>query len=343
MFQVGIDSFAANEINHSKNQNHLTIQQLLERIECADKVGIDTFGIGEHHRKEFLDSAPHMILAAAARNTKNITLTSAVTVLSTADPVRIFQQFATLDLLSKGRAEIIVGRGSFSESFPLFGYQFQDYDDLFEEKLDLLLKLQENEYITWQGKFRPTLTNQPIFPRPLQHKIPIWIGVGGTPESVIRAGKLGLPLMIAIIGGQTARFKHLVDLYRDTGIKAGHSLSTLKVGVHCLGYVAENRENAIQDFYTGYKKTFDRIGKERGWSPITESYYKHQIDEKGALVVGNSKDIIEKIINHSNALGGLSRFTFQMSVAELKHHQLLTAINIIGKEISPILKKNITK
>src|SRR6478735_4314591 len=227
--EIGIDSFAAHNENLSPQQS---LAELLERIEHADVSGLDVFGIGEHHRKEFLDSAPTMILAAAAARTKKIKLTSAVTVLSAADPVRVFQNFATLDLISQGRAEMVVGRGSFTEAFPLFGYQLQDYDSLFAEKLDLLLKISANETVTWSGKFRPALNNQTIYPRPLQDPLPIWIGVGGTPASFVRAGTLGLPLMVAIIGGETRRFRPLVDLYWEAGDRAGHSRDRLKVGVH---------------------------------------------------------------------------------------------------------------
>ena len=225
------------------------------------------FGVGEHHRKEFLDSAAAVILAAAAARTKRIRLTSAVTVLSAADPVRVFQNFATLDLISKGRAEMVVGRGSFSESFPLFGFNFEDYDNLFAEKLDLLLKLRAEETIDWFGRFPPPLVKQAVYPRPVQDPIPIWLGVGGTPNSFVRAGRLGLPLMIAIIGGETRRFRPMVDLYRESGLKAGQAEEKLKVGIHSLGYVANSREEVVEDFYPGYAETFTRIGKERGWPP----------------------------------------------------------------------------
>src|SRR5277367_5068968 len=242
--QVGIDSFATaftNDAASSAGNSSDALRHLVDRIEQAEQVGLDVFGIGEHHRKEFLDSAPPVILAAAAARTNRIRLTSAVTVLSAADPVRVFQQFATLDLLSQGRAEMVVGRGSFIESFPLFGLQLEDYDSLFAEKLDLLLKLRENEHVHWSGEHRAPLTGQGVYPRPMQNPIPIWLGVGGTPESFARAGILGLPLMIAIIGGETHRFRPLVDVYREYGRHAGHAPEKLKVGVHALGYVAETR------------------------------------------------------------------------------------------------------
>ena len=259
--EIGIDSFAAAPLNNEVSDSR-AIGELLERIELSDKVGLDVFGIGEHHRKEFMDSASPMLLAAAASRTKDIILTSAVTVLSAADPVRVFQNFATLDLISKGRAEIVAGRGSFTESFPLFGFNLDDYDAIFSEKLELLLKIRDNEFVTWSGKFRPPLVNQAIYPRPQQSKLPIWLGVGGTPASFVRAGTLGMPLMVAVIGGETHRFKPLIDLYRQAGKEAGHAPEQLKVGLHSLGYVANTGEEAIQDFYPGYAEMFNKIGKD---------------------------------------------------------------------------------
>jgi probable LLM family oxidoreductase len=264
MIEIGIDSFAARPTSELESGNSASqaLSELLERIEQADTSGLDVFGIGEHHRKEFLDSAPSMILAAAASRTKKIRLTSAVTVLSAADPVRVFQNYATLDLISQGRAEMVVGRGSFIESFPLFGFKLEDYDALFAEKLDLLLQIQKNEEVTWSGQFRPALKNQTIYPRPFQDPLPIWLGVGGTPESFVRAGHLGLPLMVAIIGGETHRFRPLIDLYREAGKKAGHSPEKLKVGLHSLGYVGKTSHEAVDNYYPGYAETFTRIGKE---------------------------------------------------------------------------------
>jgi len=250
--QVGIDSFAAfDDAGLSLNPSE-RLRRLIEQIEYADKIGLDVFGIGEHHRREFLDSAPAVILAAAAARTKRLRLTSAVTVLSAADPVRVFQEFATLDLLSQGRMEMVVGRGSSIEAFPLFGFKLEDYDSLFSEKLDLLLKIRDNEHVYWSGKYRPRLNGQGVYPRPLQNPLPIWIGVGGTPESFVRAGLLGLPLMVAIIGGETHRFRPLIDLYKEAGMQAGYSADQLKVGVHSLGYVAESIKEAVDDFYPGY-------------------------------------------------------------------------------------------
>jgi probable LLM family oxidoreductase len=339
--QIGIDSFAAAPFD---NETGITISgvdaisQLLERMDHADKVGLDIFGIGEHHRKDFLDSAPTIILAAAAARTSQIRLTSAVTVLSAADPVRVFQNFATLDLVSKGRAEMVVGRGSFIESFPLFGFNLQDYDQIFEEKLNLLLNIMEHEFVHWSGKFRPALKGQGIYPRPVQQPFPVWLGVGGTPESFIRAGVLGLPLMVAVIGGETHRFRPLVDLYREAGKKAGHAPEKLKVGLHSLGYVANTTEEAIDDFYPGYAKTFTTIGRERGWPPVTRAHFDAVAGPLGALIVGGPEDVAEKLIRHSEALGGISRVTFQMDSANLSHDKLMQAIKLLGSKVKPLIR-----
>lgn len=337
--EIGIDSFAAAPINNEVSDSR-AIGELLERIELADKVGLDVFGIGEHYRKEFLDSASSMLLAAAASRTKNIILTSAVTVLSAADPVRVFQNFTTLDLISNGRAEIVAGRGSFTESFPLFGFSLDDYDAIFSEKLDLLLKIRDNEFVTWSGKFRPSLNNQAIYPRPQQAKLPIWLGVGGTPASFERAGRLGMPLMVAVIGGETHRFKPLVDLYRKAGKEAGHTPEELKVGLHSLGYVANTREEAIHDYYPGYAEMFTRIGKERGFPPVTKERFDAQNGPTGALLVGNPEEAAEKILRHSEALGGISRFTFQMD-AGIPHKKLMESIELIGSKVSPLVKNHV--
>ena len=338
--EIGIDSFAAANLNNdtgSSINNTKSLSELLERMAFADEVGLDVFGIGEHYRKEFLDSAPSIILAAAAARTKRIRLTSAVTVLSAADPVRVFQNFSTLDLISGGRAEMVVGRGSFTESFPLFGLNLHDYDELFAEKLDLLLKIRENELVNWSGKFRPALKNQAIYPRPLQAQLPIWLGVGVTPASFRRAGELGLPLMVAVIGGETHRFRPLIDLYRMSGEKAGHSPEELKVGLHSLGYVANSTEEAIEEYYPGYAETFTRIGKERGWPPVTRAHFNAQAGPSGALVLGSPQETAEKILRHSKALGGISRFTFQMDNAGLSHAKLMQAIELIGKRVAPAI------
>ena len=339
--EIGIDSFAAMMSGNENNaiSDAEALAQLLERIEHADRSGLDVFGIGEHHRKGFLDSAPTLILAAAAARTKRIRLASAVTVLSAADPVRVFQNFATLDLISGGRAEIVAGRGSFIEAFPLFGYKLEDYNELFTEKLKLLLNIRNNEYVTWSGKFRPALENQPVYPRPLQETLPIWVGAGGTPASFVRAGSLGLPLMVAVIGGETQQFRPLVDLYREAGKKAGFQPEQLKVGLHSLGYVANTTEEAIDDFYPGYAASMTKIGKERGWSPMTRSRFEAQTGPRGALLVGSPEEVAEKILRHSEALGGISRLTFQMDSAEVSHKKLMQSIELIGTRLKPLVNR----
>jgi probable LLM family oxidoreductase len=335
--EIGIDSFASAMYGSRALSSADAMEQLLERIIFADEVGLDVFGIGEHHRKEFLDSATAVILAAAAGRTKRIRLTSAVTVLSTADPVRVYQNFATLDLVSKGRAELVVGRGSSVEAYPLFGFSLNDYDALFQEKLDLLLKIRDNEFITWAGKYRPAMNNLPVYPRALQEKLPVWLGVGGTPQSFVRAGKLGLPLMVAIIGGQTARFRPLIDMYREAGLKAGFSLDQLKVGLHSPGYVASTDEQALAEYYPGYAELWTKLGRERGWPPVTRNQFDSLVGPQGVLVVGSAERVAEKLLRHSEALGGVNRFTFQMDNAGLTHSQLMTSIEQIGKKVIPLV------
>jgi probable LLM family oxidoreductase len=338
--EIGIDSFAAAHDESSRAVSESErLRNLIEEIEHADQVGLDVFGIGEHHRKDFLDSAPPIILAAAASRTSRIRLTSAVTVLSSADPVRVFQNFATLDLISQGRAEMVVGRGSFVDSFPLFGFKLEDYDSLFAEKLDLLLKIRDNEHVHWSGKHRPALTGQGVYPRPVQNPLPIWLGVGGTPASFARAGVLGLPLMVAIIGGHTHRFRSLVDLYWEAGRRAGHSPDKLKVGVHSLGYVAETTKEAADDFFPGYARAFTDIGKERGWRPVTRADFDAQRGTEGALLIGSPEEVAEKIVRHSEALGGVSRFTFQMNAGSLPHSKLMKAIELLGERVVPAVRK----
>ena len=337
--EVGIDSFAAADDDAGGALSASDrVLHLIEEIEHADQAGLNVFGIGEHHRREFLDSAPVVLLAAAAARTKRIRLTSAVTVLSAADPVRVFQSFATLDLLSQGRAEMVVGRGSFIEAFPLFGLALDDYDSLFVDKLDLLLTIRENEHVHWSGKHRAALTGQGVYPRPLQERLPIWLGVGGTPQSFVRAGTLGLPLMVAIIGGEPRRFRPLVDLYREAGRRAGHSPDQLKVGVHALGYVAATTQEASDDFFPGYARAFTTIGKERGWPPVTRGHFDALLKPDGALLVGSAEEVVAKILRHSEALGGISRITFQMSVASLSHQKLMGAIDVLGRAVVPALR-----
>jgi probable LLM family oxidoreductase len=338
--EIGIDSFVASVSDSGlRVAPEVRMRDLLDEIELADEVGLDSVGIGEHHREEFLDSAPAVILAAAAARTKNIRLASAVTVLSAADPVRVFQEFATLDLISGGRAEIVAGRGSFIESFPLFGLKLNDYDSLFAEKLELLLKLRDETYVNWSGKYRPALTGQGVFPRPMQEKLPVWLGVGGTPESFVRAGMLGLPLMVAIIGGEPHRFRPLVDMYRAAGKQAGHAPETLKVGIHALGYVAETDAQAGDDFFPGYAATFSKIGQERGWGPVTRRQFDALLGPTGALIVGGVDKVIEKVRHYDESLGGISRLSFQMSVAGLPHDRLMAAIGILGRDVRVAVKR----
>jgi probable LLM family oxidoreductase len=344
--QIGVDSFAAAISDPTTGLTISPVQRmhnLLEEIELADQVGLDVFGIGEHHRIEFLDSAPAVILAAAAMRTKNIRLTSAVTVLSAADPVRVFQEFATLDLISNGRAEIVAGRGSFVEAFPLFGLRIEDYDSLFSEKLDLLLKIRENTHVQWTGQHRAPLNGQAIYPRPLQNPLPIWVGVGGTPSSFVRAGTLGLPLMVAIIGGEPRRFRPLIDLYREAGHRAGHSANKLVVGLHSIGFLGDTTKQAADDFYPGYAHTFTEIGKERGWPPTTRAQFDAVRGPTGALLIGDAESVAEKILYVNEALGGVSRITFQMGVSTLPHQKMLRAIEILGTRVAPIVRKQLAE
>jgi probable LLM family oxidoreductase len=342
--QIGIDSFAAAISNPATGLTLTPVDRmhhLLEEIELADRVGLDLFGIGEHHRPEFLDSAPVVILSAAAARTQKIRLTSAVTVLSASDPVRVFQEFATLDLISRGRAEIVAGRGSFIESYPLFGLHLEDYDELFAEKLDLLLKIRASAEVHWSGKHRASLTGQAIHPRPLQNPLPIWVGVGGTPESFVRAGILGLPLMVAIIGGEPIRFRPLVDLYREAGRRSGHPPQQLTVGVHSIGFLADSTEEAAETFFPGYAHTFTEIGKERGWPATTRAQFDAQRRPTGALLIGDAKTVAKKILYLNEALGGLSRITFQMGVSTLPHEKMLHAIEILGTQVAPIVRNRL--
>lgn len=340
--QIGLDSFVAttaDPVTGARIDPFVRLRNLLEEVELADRVGLDVFGIGEHHRGEFLDSAPVVLLAAAAARTRKIRLASAVTVLSAADPVRVFQEFATLDLISEGRAEIVAGRGSFTEAYPLFGLDLQDYDSLFDEKLRLLLQIRDQERVTWSGKHRPPLRDQDIHPRPLQHPLPVWVGVGGSPESVIRAGSLGLPLMIAIIGGQPDRFRPLVDLYREAGARSGHAPEKLKVGIHALGSFAATSPVARDDYFPGYERMFGQIGKERGWPAIRRSHFDALCGPEGALIIGDAREGAEKILRYNEVLGGIDRITIQMSPGTLPHDKALKAIEILGNEVAPVVRR----
>jgi probable LLM family oxidoreductase len=340
--QIGIDSFAAayDEASLAVSPSD-RLRNLVEQIEHADQVGLDVFGIGEHHRRDYLDSAPAVILGAAASRTSRIRLTSAVAVLSAIDPVRLFQSFATLDLLSHGRAEMVVGRGSFVEAFPLFGLRLEDYDSLFAENLDLLLKIRVNEHVHWSGKHRAALTGQGVYPRPVQNPLPIWLGVGGTPQSFVRAGELGLPLMVAIIGVEPRRFRPLVDLYREAGRRAGFSPDRLIVGVHALGYVAATTQEAADDYFPGYARAFASVAEERGWRPVTRAGFDAQRGPQGALLIGNPDEVVEKILRHSEALGGISRITFQMNASSLPHMKLMRATEMLGTLVAPALRKGL--
>jgi probable LLM family oxidoreductase len=340
--QIGIDSFVETVLGSTKAPGDLgaeRVGQLLEEVELADRVGLDLYAIGEHHREEYIASSPAVLLAAAAARTQRIRLSSAVTVLSSDDPVRVFQDFATLDLISNGRAEIIVGRGSFVESYPLFGYDMQHYDELFAEKLDLLLKLRDQTRIHWQGKHRAALTGQGVWPRPLQPVLPIRLGVGGTPQSFVRAGTLGLPLTVAIIGGEPHRFRPLVDLYREAGRRAGHDPASLDVAVHAIGFVAETTQQAADTLWPAYSTTFTRIGRERGWPPTTRSAFDAQRGETGAFFVGDPETVARKMWHVSDALGGVSSISLVMSGGPLPHTALLRSIELLGTAVRPLVNE----
>ncbi|MFL5575590.1 MAG: LLM class flavin-dependent oxidoreductase [Gemmatimonadaceae bacterium] len=318
------------------------LRDLMEEIELADQVGLDVFGVGEHHRPDFAVSAPAVVLAAAAERTRKIRLTSAVTVLSSDDPVRVFQDFATLDLLSGGRAEIMAGRGSFIESFPLFGYDLDDYDELFAEKLELLLELRDGERVTWEGKHRPPLRDLGIYPRPLQARLPIWIAVGGTPQSVVRAAMLGLPLALAIIGGEPARFAPLVALYRDTARRAGHDPARLPVSINSHAFIAETSQRAADEFFPSYADVMTRLGRERGWPPTTRAQFDALRAPRGALLVGSPQEVVDKIL-YQHELFGHQRFLAQMSVGTMPHDRILRSIELLGTEVAPVVRREIAR
>ncbi len=316
------------------------IADLLEEVELADRVGLDVFGIGEHHRADYLASAPAVLLAAAAVRTKRIRLTSAVSVLSSDDPVRVFQEFATVDLLSGGRAEIMAGRGSFTESFPLFGYDLGDYDELFTEKLDLLLRLRDEERIRWQGVHRAPIAGRGVFPRPVQQPLPVWIAVGGTPRSAARAGALGLPMALAIIGGQPARFKPFIDLYRESGLKAGHDRSSLKVSINSHGFIADDAQQAADAAFPPYLDVMGRIGAERGWPRPTRAQFEAERSPAGALLIGDVQQVIDKIL-YEHELFAMDRFLIQLSVGTMPHDTLLHAIELFGTRVAPVVRREV--
>ena len=316
------------------------LRDLMEEIELADQVGLDVFGVGEHHRPEFVVSSPAVVLAAAAMRTKRIRLTSAVTVLSSDDPVRVFQDFATVDLLSHGRAEIMAGRGSFIESFPLFGYDLHDYDALFSEKLELLLALRERTEITWSGRFRAPIEGRGVYPRPVQPVIPIWVAVGGTPQSVVRAGTLGLPMALAIIGGTPERFVPLVELYRESGIRAGHDPATLKVSINSHGLIADTSDAAADAAYPPYVEVMGKLGRERGWGPPTRRQFDAERAPRGAMLVGDPQQVIDKIL-FEHELFGNQRFLIQFSVGTVPHATIMRSIELYGTVVAPAVRKAI--
>ncbi|RWB55664.1 LLM class flavin-dependent oxidoreductase [Mesorhizobium sp.] len=321
---------------------HERLRNLIEEVELADQVGLDVFGLGEHHRPDYAASAPVVALAAAAERTKRIKLTSAVTVLSSDDPVRVFQQFATLDLLSSGRAEIMAGRGSFIESFPLFGYNLEDYDELFAEKLDLLLAIRDQVKVTWQGKLRAPINGRGVYPRPFQEKLPIWIAIGGTPQSAARAGALGLPLALAIIGGEPARFAPLFEIYREAARRAGNDPASLATSLNVHGFIAETTEKAADDFYAPQAEVMNRIGRERGWGPTSRAHFDHARGPSGALFVGNPEAVAEKIVAQHNIFGN-DRFLLQMAIGAMPHAKIMKAIELYGTRVAPIVRKETAK
>lgn len=341
--ELGIFTFAETALDPSSGRQlgaGARIRDLLEEIELADQVGLDVFGIGEHHRPDYAVSAPAIVLAAGAARTQNIRLTSAVSVLSSDDPVRVFQDFALLDLISGGRAEIMAGRGSFTESFPLFGQDLADYHELFAEKLDLLLRLREGERVTWQGKHRASIDNRGVYPRPIQDPIPIWIATGGTPNSVIRAGQLGLPMALAIIGGAPERFRPLVDLYREAGEAAGHPASKLAVSINSHGFLADTREAAAEAAFPPFSEVMTRIGMERGWPPYTRQRFDAERELDGALFVGSPDEIVEKVLAQYE-LFHHQRFLLQVTVGPMTHAVVMRAIELFGTQVAPVVRKEI--
>jgi len=343
--EIGITSFVETKpdihtgavISHAQR-----LREVVEEIVLADQVGLDVFGVGEHHRKDYAASSPAVVLAAAASQTKRIQLTSAVTVLSSSDPVRVFQDFATLDGISNGRAEIMAGRGSFIESFPLFGYDLNDYDELFEEHLELLLKIRGSEKVTWKGGHRPAIHDLGVYPRPVQNSLPIWVGSGGNRDSAIRAGLLGLPLMLAIIGGSPMQFEPLVQLYKKAAAHAGHDESRLKVGSHSIGFVAESTDLAADTFFPSTQAGMNKLGKERGWAHYDRSSFDAARSFEGALYVGDPETVAQKII-HLRKNVGVTRFMMYVPLSTMPHDQVMRAIELLGTEVAPRVREEIAK
>lgn len=340
--EIGIYTFAdvgKHPVTGEVITPHERLNYLMEEIELADQLGLDVFAVGEHHRPDYAVSAPAIVLAAAAVRTKRIKISSAVSVLSSDDPVRVFQQFATVDLLSSGRAEIMAGRGSFIESFPLFGYDLADYDALFSEKLEMLLQINKHERLTWKGRFTQQLDNIGIYPRPYQEQLPIWIAVGGTPESIERAGNYGLPLAIAIIGGTPDRFVPFAQLYRQTYEQAGHDLSRLRLSINSLTYIADSSQQAREEYFPVYAEVMGGIGRERGWAPVTRSQFEANAGTKGSLIVGSAQEVTEKIL-YEYELFGHTRFLAQISLGALSHKQVMRSIELLGTKVAPEVRKH---
>lgn len=342
-FEIGLYSFVENTPDPLTGRTlspAKRMRNLLEEIELADQVGLDVYGVGEHHRPDYVASAPAVVLAAAAARTERIRLTSAVTVLSSDDPVRVFQQFSTLDLISGGRAEIMAGRGSFIESFPLFGYDLRDYDELFEEKLRLLLQLRANEVVDWPGGHRPAIQGRGVYPRPVQDPLPVWIAVGGTPQSVVRAASLGLPMALGIIGGSPAQFVPFAELYREVARDAGHDPARLPLSLNMHGYLAEDSKRAGDDYFPSYAHMMSQLGRERGWPPMTREQFEASRSLRGANLVGTPEEVIERLLYH-HELFGHRRFLLQISVGSLPHDKVLRAIELLGTEVAPVVRKEI--
>ncbi len=341
--ELGIYSFAEmtpDPVSGKTISAHQRISNLMEEIELADQVGLDVFAVGEHHRPDYAVSSPAVILAAAAVKTKSIRLSSAVTVLSSDDPVRVYQDFATIDLLSGGRAEIMAGRGSFIESFPLFGYNLEDYDELFSEKLDLLIKLNESETISWKGKHRASIDNRGVYPRPYSDRLPVWVAVGGTPASVVRAANYGLPLAVAIIGGMPARFAPLAKLYRDTAVKSGHAADQLQLGINSHVFIADTSQAAADLFYPSYADVMTKLGRERGWNPMSRQQYDFMRSKEGSLLVGSPDEVTEKIL-YGYELFQNTRFLAQMSVGSIPHDKMMRSIELFGTKVAPVVRKHL--
>jgi probable LLM family oxidoreductase len=341
IMELGITTFLQTD-KHGDVSPAERIRQAIEEIHLADQVGLDIYAIGEHHRIDYASSSPAVILAAAAPTTKRIRLSSAVTVLSSDDPVRVYQDFATLDSLSKGRAEIMAGRGSFIESFPLFGYDLKEYEALYEEKLELLLKIRASEKVTWRGGHRPAIDNMGIYPRALQNPLPVWIGTGGSPESAIRAGVLGLPVIFSIIGGMPERFAPLVRLYKEAAEKAGHDSSKLQIATHSHGFIADSSEVAAERYFPVIATQMNQIARERGWSPYTRDSFETSRDIRGALYVGDPEYVAEKILLAQKNLS-LTRFLMYVDFSTLPHRELLRTIELLGTKVAPIVRKELAK